>query len=322
MNDVDTKYGKLKGISRAEFYENGAIKECTLNDINELKTAYGILTPQYKEDGLRSKHIGSLSFYDNGSLKSIYLQNPTEIKSPIGLIQAEFITFYEDGNIKRIFPLNGKITAYWTEEDEYKLSKEIEISLSIGYLKRKVVAVHFYKNGSVNSITFWRKDKIKINSPLGQVIARIGISFYPDGKLKSFEPGNPVDANTEIGIIKAYNTQVIGIHGDSNSLEFSKCGKVKALITCTDRIEAVNKISGEKQMYRPLLRKSIVNENAMEVIPLNIEFQDNKVIFSNGMMHKFQNEFNIDEFNFNISNLNLNLKSPCSSCSECSDCND
>lgn len=322
MKDINTKYGILKGISHVEYYEDGCIKECNLNSINELKTPYGILIPQYKEDGVRSKYIGSLSFYNNGNLKSAYLQNQTEIKTPMGIIPVEFVTFYESGSIMRIFPLNGKITAYWTEEDEYKLSNEIEFNLSVGNLKKKVIAVHFYEDGIIKSITFWRRDKITIHSPLGDVITRVGVSFYNDGKLKSFEPGKPVDANTSIGTIRAYNTEVIGLHGDSNSLELYKDGKVKSLITSTDRIEATNKKSGEKQIYRPLLRKSIVNENVMEVVPLNVEFNDTKVKFSNGMMHKLPCELNIDEYDFNVNTLTLNLNSPCSSCSERSGCTD
>lgn len=322
MKGIDTKYGTLNGISNVEYYKDGAVKECTLNSISKLDTPYGNLIPQYKEGGLRSKHIGSLSFYNNGNLKSVYLQDQTEIKTPLGMIPIEFATFYENGSIKRVFPLNGKITAYWTEEDEYNLSKEIEFNLPIGSFKKKVVAIHLYESGDIKSITFWRKDRVSIHSPLGDVTTRIGVSLYPDGKLMSFEPDKSLAADTCIGSIKAYNTEVIGLHGDSNSLEFSHEGKVKSLVTSTDRIEAVNKNSGEKQVYRPMLRKSIVNENVMEVVPLNIEFEGNKVKFSNGMLHKFECELNIEEYNFNINTLTLNLKSPCASCSESSGCTD
>ena len=40
------------------------------------------------------------------------------LKLPAGDYQAELITFYEDGNVKRVFPLYGQISAYWSVEEE------------------------------------------------------------------------------------------------------------------------------------------------------------------------------------------------------------
>ena len=50
-------------------------------------------------------------YYDNGGIKSIYAQEPVKIKTSIGIIKAEFITFYESGAIKRIFPVYGGTSA-------------------------------------------------------------------------------------------------------------------------------------------------------------------------------------------------------------------
>lgn len=314
MKEMNTKYGILKGISRIDYYENGSIKECTLNSLNELESSYGTFIPQYEDGGVRRKHIESLSFFKNGNLKSIYLQRQIKFNTSVGIIPAEFITFYESGNIKRLFPLNGKITAYWTEEDEYNLAEEIELNLPIGRLKEKIIGIYFYEEGFIKSITFWRKNDIIIQTPIGNVPSRIGISFYPDGKIKSFEPGTNIAVRTRIGTIKAYDTSAIGIHGDSNSLVFSEKGEIKSLITSTDRIEIINRNSGQKQIYRPLLRQSIISDNIMEIIPLNIEFKENKVKFSNGFSHKFSCEYVIGKYDFDIKNLSLNINSPCSSC--------
>lgn len=319
MEELNTRYGILNGISRIDYYEDGSIKECTLNSLNRLNSSYGTLVPQYEDGGIRRKHIESLSFYKNGGLKSIYLQKQIHVNTSIGIVPAEFMTFYENGDIKRIFPLNGKITAYWTEQDEYNLAEELEFDLSIGKLKQKVIGIYFYEGGSVKSITFWRGNNIKIHTPVGDVPSRIGVAFYEDGKIKSAEPGTNIAVKTKIGTIKAYNTAALGIHGDLNSLSFSREGEVESLITSTDRIEVTNKKTGEKQVYRPMLKQSIINENSMEVIPLNIEFQKNKVKFSNGFMHKFLSEYTIDEYDFNIKTLSLNINSPCSSCTGCSD---
>lgn len=314
MKQVNTKYGILRGISSIEYYSGGSVKECTLNTINKLKSPYGVLIPKYNYGISRSKNTVSVSFYENGNLKSIYLENQIKIKTSIGILPAEFITFYDNGDIKRLFPLNGKITAYWTEQDEYKMAEGIEFNLAIGKIKEKVISIYFYEGGNIKSITFWRKNSVIIRTPIGDAFARIGTAFYPDGKLKSFEPKKNMDVNTKIGVIRAFDTEALGIHGDSNSLVFSKEGEISSIVTSTDRIEVLNRKSGEKQVYRPLLKRSIIDENSMDIIPLRIEFQGDKVKFSNGFQHKFQYECVLDECDFKIKHLKLEYSSPCSSC--------
>ncbi|MFL0194297.1 hypothetical protein ACJDU8_01710 [Clostridium sp. WILCCON 0269] len=313
MEHINTKYGTLKSLNYVKYYEDGSIKECTLDNLNKLETPYGLLIPKYEYGEERSKHIPSIAFYNNGNLKKVYLEKQTDVNTPIGILPAEFITFYENGSIKRIFPLNGKITGYWSEEDEYNLAEEIELDVSIEKLKEKVIAVRFYENGSIKSITFWNKNNVKLNSPLGNVYVRIGASFYEDGELKSFEPSKPTPVSTKIGTIMAYDTEAIGIHGDSNSVKFSNEGRVESLITSTDTIEVISR-KGEKKLYKPLLKPSVIDENFMEVVPLNIEFYKNKVKFTSGIHHRFLDEYIVDEYDFYIKSSPLREGSPCSSC--------
>lgn len=313
MERINTKYGILEGLTYVKQYENGSLRECTLDKLNKMETPYGLLIPKYEYGEERSKHIPSAAFYDNGNLKKIYLEKQTDVNTSIGILPAELITFYEDESIKRIFPLNGKITGYWSEEDEYNLAEEIEIDISTGKLKEKIISVYFYKSGSIKSITFWNKNDIKINSPSGDVLVRIGVSFYEDGKLKSFEPAKPTAISTEIGAIMAYDTQALGIYGDSNSVKFSNEGRVESLITSTDTIEVISK-KGEKNLHKPLLRPSVINESFMEIVPLNIEFYEDKVKFSSGIHHRSPAEYIINQYNFHIKSSPFEESSPCSSC--------
>lgn len=313
MESINTKYGVLKGLNYVKYYADGAMKECTLDKLNKLETPYGLLIPKYEYGEERSKHIPSVAFYDNGNLRKIYFEKQTDVNTSIGILPAELITFYEDESIKRIFPLNGKITGYWSEEDEYNLAEEIEIDISTGKLKEKIISVYFYKSGSIKSITFWSKNDIKINSPLGDVFVRIGVSLYEDGKLKSFEPAKPTAISTEIGSIMAYDTQAMGIYGDSNSVKFSNEGRVESLITSTDTIEVISK-KGEKSLYEPLLKSSVIDENFMEIVPLNIEFHEYKVKFSSGIHHRFPAEYIINQYNFHIKSSPFEESFPCSSC--------
>ncbi|MDP4182358.1 MAG: hypothetical protein Q8942_14870 [Bacillota bacterium] len=313
-NSIQTKYGIINGISTCDFYENGQIKEFALDTYNEISTEFGILAAQYNDSNLRKKFTKSLSFYKNGSLKSIALNEQTKIKTPAGIFPAELLVFYESGAIKRLFPLNGKITGYWSEEDEYELAPILFLNLSFGKIKTKVISIYFYETGEIKGITLWPKDQLKVLTPAGLVTVRIGITFYPDGSIKSMEPNIPVSVNTPIGKLEAFNSSAIGIHGDSNSLCFSSNGRLKSLMTSTDKV-IVRDNTGKVISYEPSLKPNMFDLGKMELHPLNIEFFDNKVRFENIHEHEIEN------CSFQISQSSAILGvSGCGDCSSCNSC--
>lgn len=315
MEKLNTKYGVIEGISSMDYHKNGNPRDCVVNKVNKLETSYGTLIPQYESGSDRRKHIKSFSFDEDGNLQSIYLQDQAKISTPIGTLPAELITFYPSGSIRRIFPLNGQITAYWSELDEYNLAENISFDLSVGKFEKKVICVHFYEDGVVKSITFWPSNTVEINSPIGDVVARIGLAFYNSGKLKSFEPLRPTKVETPIGTITAYDTDALGIHGDTNSINLFEDGSIKSLLTSSDTIEVTTK-TGEKKTYKPGLRVSVINDEVMEVVPMSVSFDNNKVCFNNSNA----DEYSIDECTFNIAYTPLQTKSPCASCSGNTDC--
>ena len=315
MKELSTKYGSLKGASFINLYSDGGLKECILTEYNELKTPLGNFIPQYQDDGLRRKQIKPLSFYRNGNIKNLPLQDKVEIATSVGVLPAELITFYEHGAVKRLFPLDGKLSGFWAEEDEYGLAKEIEFNFSIGSFKRKVIGIQFYENGAVKSIAFWPKDIVTIQSPMGSALARIGISLYPGGKLKSFEPSKPLPVETPLGKIMAYDSKALGIHGETNSLRFSEDGKIENIVTTTNIIEVID-ISGNKNVYKPDSKPSMFNLAATEVVPLSIQFLGNKVSFNNSS----EQEYNVEDCVFSIKPLLFQAKDSCSSCASCNDC--
>lgn len=316
MKEILTKYGLIKGISTADFYASGAIRECKLNEHNEINTELGTFVPQYEDDGLRRKYIKSMSFYENGNLQSISLQKQTVINTSFGPMLAELITFHENGNIRRVFPVNGKISAYWTELNEYDMAGEIEFNFKFAKFKKKVIGINFYASGTIKSITFWTKDNVSVNTEAGEILCRIGISLYADGNLKSCEPLKPTVVKTPIGNITAYDVTAVGINGDKNSLNFYEDGRIKSLYTSTDKIEIKGK-NGEIKTFQPKLKPSILSENAMDVIPYEIQFSEGKVRFCNSV----ENEFEIDNYEFNISKFSVNITDATNSCSgECGEC--
>ncbi|SHH93592.1 hypothetical protein [Clostridium grantii] len=306
----------MKGISDIEFFDDESIKCCTLNKKNEIDTSYGKLVPQYDESAERHKFINSISFYNNGNIKSIALQNQISIKTLSGVFKAEYLTFYEDGSLKKIFPLNGKLSGYWTEENEYSLAENMDIQLSIGKYTFKLININFYPSNAVKSITLWPKESVLIETPLGKINTRIGVSFYENGKIASIEPSDPVTVETKIGKLKAYDSIALGIHGENNSLKFSENRQVLALTTISNRIEIEDKY-GNNKSYEPSYRQSMCSDNEKEIVPLKIEFTNYSVIFNSNS----DDEFNLDECKFNITQLEVDyskIRIGCTGCSGCS----
>ncbi|MBU3154074.1 hypothetical protein [Clostridium estertheticum] len=295
MKEFMTKYGMLKGISSIEFYTDGIIKECKLSEYCEINTSYGILVPQYDEVEVRRKYKRSLSFYKNGNLQSISFQSGTNIVTSVGKLSAELAVFHENGQIKRIFPLNGKITGYWTEENEYELSEELDFHFEFGKFKKKIIGINFYESGGVKSLTLWPKDFINILSPYGMIETRIGFSLYPNGAIKSCEPRRQTLIKTVIGELHAFDFDAIGLNADTNSLNFKENGTIKSLYTSLDKI-TIKDAFGSSHIYEPGLRTNNFNDTIMDVVPLRIEFYLGKVKINETEYNIESNTFCVDKF--------------------------
>lgn len=295
MKEFITKYGKLKDISNIEFYTDGVIKECKISEYCEIKTIYGIFVPQYDEEEVRHKYKRSLSFYESGNLQSISFQNGTNINTSIGKLPAELALFHENGKVKRIFPLNGKITAYWTEQNEYELARELDFKFEFGSFKKKIIGINFYESGAVKSLTLWPRDFINIPSIYGMIETRIGFSLYPNGTIKSCEPRRQTFINTVIGELHAFNYDAIGLNADTNSLNFKENGTVKSLYTSLDKI-TIKDASGSSRIHEPGLKPNNFNDKIMDVVPLKIEFCLSKVKINDTEYNIESNTFFVDKF--------------------------
>ena len=107
MNSVVTRYGTLSGVEFRSLFSNGKMDGCLVGVPNLLKTPYGEIVPQYEAEDMGRRTVKPLYFYKDGSLKSVALQTQTLITTPIGPFPAELVTFHKNGNIKRVFPLDG-----------------------------------------------------------------------------------------------------------------------------------------------------------------------------------------------------------------------
>lgn len=313
MEELRTKYGLLQGISTVEYHSSGAVKSCILNQPNELITPYGTFIPQYTNDGDRRKYRNSLSFHENGVIKSIALENQSNVETRFGTFPAELITFYETGILKRLFPLNGKITGFWTEENEYDLAPLFEFKFSFAEFQNKVINLHFYETGRIKSLTLWPKEKVEVTTSVGKIVTRTGFSLYPNGALKSIEPQTPLPVDTPIGTIKAFDLTAIGIHADQNSLTFYEDGRLKSLTTSSHLIEILSS-EGVTTLIKPSLAPNMFNPELMSLRPYTLQFLEDGFTVNGDSFYSYENNtFNVQPFSFKMGE-------GCTDCSSCSAC--
>lgn len=311
MESFLTKYGLISGIASYNLYENDNLKDCTIiKQPNVLKTKYGDLIPQHDYIDIRRKYIKSISFYPNGQLKRISLNEQTPIKTPIGIINAELITFYINGNINRIFPLNGQLSAYWDEEQEYALSKEINLSFPFGNVNLRSTGIYFYEDGNVKGVSLWPNEKLKINTPLGEQLVRLGFSLYKNGNIKAFEPSSPISINTPIGNILAFDSNNYTFFKDIKSVNFTKNGSLDSILTSINTIKVIDS-SKKVHVFEPRYYDDLGNGDYY-IYPIKISFLNDSVCFND------VNNFPINECTFIIEDLILPAPSECTS--DCSTC--
>lgn len=307
MKNYYTKYGEIAGIGEFSIYPDEKLKECMVTKRIEITTEYGVLTPQYEFGEDRRKYTYSMSFFNDGALRRIALHEKSMIKTPLGDMEAELITFYKSGRIKRVFPLNGRISAYWSERDESKLATVDVIETSVGIIRAKIIAYSFYETGELKDLTFWPGQDIKVNTLIGELKLRIGISFYKNGKIKSFEPLLPVKLNTVLGKIEAYDYNANGMNGDVNSIVFSEDGNVNEFITFSKKVTVKDNDGNTIGNFSPVQE---LDEDGAEICfrGLKFKFEGDTVIINDCF------EYDLTECDFDIEDYVKTAQNMCASC--------
>lgn len=290
---LPTRYGVLHGAVRAEYTSDGSLSECTLAEENRIETPCGLLTPQFEDDGVRRKFISSLSFYKSGALRSISMQRSETVTTPLGPMHAELVTFYESGSVKRVFPLNGKISGFWSELNEYKLAPLLSLELPVGKISIKPISLYFYESGEIKSVTLWPAERLLVPTPIGVIEARTGLSFYKNGAVRSLEPLRPTGIITPIGALTAFDPEALGICADNNSLVFEENGAVGSLITSVDCVR-VTTAGGTVITHSPGQAVSHFSDELSRIIPMRVRFTNSFVQFDEGEEYDLtQNSFTI-----------------------------
>ncbi len=286
--------------------------------MRKIVSKYGELIPKDSYEKPRDKYKQSVVYYDSGALKSVYLEEPIQVSTCIGTINAELITFYEDQNIKRVFPLYGQVSGYWTEEEEYKLAVPVSVVYNQIKATVKVLTVSLYHNGALRSITLWKGEHFDVTLPCGHIYARLGASFYESGELKSIEPEKGTLVSTAIGAIEAYDNNPIGINADNNSLVFYKNGEVKSVLTIKTGIIIRDKIGGEYTI-KATKRRSLLSYDQYEYVPLQI-------MFTNEGIEVKDSKGNIVSYSYQLHSIEtfqnkvINNEMTCTACEQCGLC--
>lgn len=310
MKTFMTEYGPISDLVNYNLYENGILKDCTNKHPNILKTKYGDLIPQYNYIDVRRKYIKSLSFFPDGKLSRISLNEQTPIKTSIGIIKAELITFYPNGNINRIFPLNGQLSGYWDEEQEYELTSDINFSFPIGNFVSRATGIYFYENGHVKGLSLWTNETIQINTPIGNQSIRLGLSLYENGNIKSFEPNSPLSVLTPIGHILAFDANDYLFFKECKSVNFYENGTIESIMTSKSKITVFDH-NKNIHTYEPRCYDNF-DDGDFYIYPLKISFSNNTVSFNDS------DNFIIDKCTFTIDELSLHSNPLCKhDCSAC-----
>jgi len=260
----------LAGVESYSCYPDGELLGVKLAAKNTLVTHAGELIPAYTETH-RRKNKYSVEFYQSGTIKKIALDAIQEVQTPLGELPAELVMFFETGELKRVFPLDGKISGMWSEQEEKSLAIPLSFELPFTAFTAIIGGIAFYRSGVIRSITLFPGETIPIATKYGEIIARNGFSLYESGKLESLEPSAPIVIQTPIGKITAFDPNALGVNADINSLAFDEDGKIIALTTVHNRI-AAQTAEGQLVQFTPREVVNPLDDESMITEGLKISF--------------------------------------------------
>ena len=281
MPTITTPFGPIDALPGAEFHPDGSVRSCIPARACPLETPLGTLVPQFTANTHRKRQLPAISFHPGGMLKNVPLEEQVVVPTPAGPMPAEQVTFHHCGALNRLFPLNGTLSGFWTQEDEARLAVPLALDTPMGPVESIFIAIHFNPGGALRSLTLWPGRTLDVPSPLGSVEARIGVSFFDSGALSSLEPARPTAVLTVLGVLQAFDADAIGICGDANSLRFRENGSLLGLKTAAHAFDVVQE-NGRVHRLAPLLRRNPCDGKTLEPAPLALDFGGGRVGFTVG----------------------------------------
>lgn len=306
---------EFKGITSYTTYVSGEMQECKVNEPNLIRTQYGDFVPQYSRPDTRRKELKSLSFYKSGNIRSLCLEQQTDVATPIGIFPAELVTFYDDGSLNSVFPLNGQIGFGWSQEEEGALAQTYDFEFSFGKISAKIIGMRFYPSGKIKSLILWPGQVVTLQTPAGVFPVRIGFRLFENGQLESFEPAIPIALETPVGAVTAYDVNALGIDADSNSVRFDNRGRLTHIATSGDII--VHDLKGGRKMISSRTKLGLMDDTLIKM-PIELSFYTDTVVIDNGI---HASEFKTREYKFlvlpDIDETGFKCEGGCDGCPGC-----
>jgi hypothetical protein len=283
-----------EAVARTDRYPSGALRSVVFCRETVLDTPSGPLTPVWNYEDARRKYAPGAAFYESGALKSVRLQEPAPIPCPLGKsVPAERVSYYESGAVRRLFPLDGRISGFWSERDERALLRETALCLSWGHATLAASCLAFYESGELRSVTLWPGAEASVPLPGGGGWIRpsTGFSLYRDGRLASVEPARPVTVATPIGPLPAHDPEAVRVCADSNSLQFDGQGAVRALKSL---IILKMTTPGGVRLVSPVSRPHPLDDARRIHLPLSLAFPGGFFTVSRGIRGEGPSAFPLD----------------------------
>jgi len=262
--------GVMAGVESYSCYPGGELLGVKLSERNTLATCAGELVPAYTETH-RRKNKYSVEFYQCGMIKKIALDEVQAVQTPLGRLPAELVMFFETGELKRVFPLDGKISGMWSEQEEKALATPLSFELPFAAFTAIIGGIAFFQSGAVRSVTLFPGETVPIATKYGEITAHNGFSLYESGKLQSLEPSAPAVIQTPIGALAAFDPNAIGVNADINSLVFDEDGEVISLITVLNRV-AARTVDGRLLQFAPREVVNPLDDESMITEGLKVSF--------------------------------------------------
>lgn len=288
-------------LSNIELFSDGSVRSGFPKQEYHFNTDYGTFKAQHTNDDARKQTINSLEFFECGNLRKISLEKQTTVQTIHGEIPAELILFYNSKEIRKIFPLNGKITGYWSEKDEYKLADQLEFIIDDIHIKGKFINIEFYENQALKSLLLWPNETMELDINNEKIKIKNKITFYENGKIKSIEPVKSVLVDTVIGKINVFNTASSGL-GYGSTVIFDESGNIKELNTSSDKFE-IKKDSELIAAIEPEMQPSMCNDKILVPQAINIKFENEYVSFDDAKYELAPHEIYIYNNAVRITNI-------------------
>lgn len=278
-------FGILSGVSTINTSKQGLLESVVLTEKNIIVTHVGELYPAYSQTP-RRKHKPSIEFFPNGLTKAVALEEQQEVQTPIGELPAELVTFYDSGELHRVFPTDGQISGFWTEDEERDWNFPLSFDLGFTAFTARINSICFYQSGAIQSITLYPGEIITLQIKIGTFSVKDGFSLYETEALRSFEPAKPTTIPTPIGSIIAHNPLSQGVCADFGSVILSESGSVLQIKTDANRI-LVQPKDAPLQWHTPVSIPHPCSDDAPYYQPLTLSFTPETITITDTATHTY-----------------------------------